>query len=333
MSEKEEKLEPKSDTPNLSIVVPTFNEAETLTALVDKIGDVVAAAPALGEYEVILVDDGSTDESWTTMVAIAESRSQIRAVRLRRNFGKATALSIGIDEARGSVIITMDADFQDDPIDIPYFVEKINEGYDVVSGWKKTRKDPFSKIIPSRFFNFVTNKASGIELKDFNCGFKAYRSEVFDCVSIYGELHRYIPVLAHGFGFKVGEIPILHHPRTHGRSKYGIERFLRGGVDLLTIVAITQYSSRPGHLFGGIGVVLGTTGFLILSYLTFLWFSGGGPIGTRPLLTLGVLLVIISLQFLFFGMLAELVLFRSTKIPSAKLTRERIGFSSSDGLP
>ncbi|MDP6786453.1 MAG: glycosyltransferase family 2 protein [Rhodospirillales bacterium] len=319
----------KTAGPQVSIVVPTFNEAGTLATLVKKIDHALVDA-VNGGYEIIFVDDGSTDESWAEMAAIARSNPRARALRLRRNFGKAAALSVGIDAARGSVIVTMDADLQDDPIDIPRFLEKIADGFDVVSGWKESRKDPLTKTIPSRLFNFITAKASGIRLHDFNCGFKAYRAEVFDHFSLYGELHRYVPVLAHGFGFKVGEMTVIHHSRTHGRSKYGLERFLRGAVDLLTIVAITQYSSRPGHLFGGIGAVLGTVGFLILSYLSILWFVGGGPIGTRPLLTFGVLLMIVSLQFLFFGMLAEMILFRSRRLPPHRLTKESIWLDQAD---
>jgi glycosyltransferase involved in cell wall biosynthesis len=323
-------LNSKTAGSRVSVVVPAFNEAGTLATLVKKI-DHALVDVVDGGYEIVLVDDGSTDESWAEMGAIARTNPRARAIRLRRNFGKAAALSVGIDAARGSVIVTMDADLQDDPIDIPRFLEKIADGFDVVSGWKESRKDPLTKTIPSRLFNFITAKASGIRLHDFNCGFKAYRAEVFDHVSLYGELHRYVPVLAHGFGFKVGEMPVIHHSRVHGRSKYGVERFLRGAVDLLTIVAITQYSSRPGHLFGGIGAALGAVGFLILSYLSILWFAGGGPIGNRPLLTFGVLLAIVSLQFLFFGMLAEMILFRSRRMPPHRLTKESIGLDQADG--
>ncbi|WP_445679176.1 glycosyltransferase family 2 protein [Radicibacter daui] len=290
----------------ISIVVPAKEEAPTLPILVNRIREVCAEA-SLDLAEIVLVDDGSRDNSWQVMKDLAAAGNDVKAIRLRRNFGKATGLMVGIEATTGDIVITMDADLQDDPAELPKFVAMIEAGHDVVSGWKKERHDPVSKTLPSRFFNWITAKASGIPLHDFNCGFKAYRREIFDRVQLYGELHRYVPVLAHSLGYSVGELVVQHHAREHGVSKYGISRFLRGFLDLLTVLMITRYAYRPGHLFGGVGTIFCGLGGIMLVYLTLLKLLAGAEIGGRPLLLLGVMLVIIGIQLLLFGLLAELV--------------------------
>jgi glycosyltransferase involved in cell wall biosynthesis len=222
-------------------------------------------------------------------------------------------LTVGFAEARGAIVITMDADLQDDPQEIPSLLNKLAEGFDLVSGWKYPRRDPLTKTLPSKLFNWATSRLSGVRLHDFNCGFKAYRREVVKEIRFYGDLYRYIPVLAHWQGFRVTEVPVRHHPRQFGQSKYGISRFLRGFFDLITILYLTQYIHRPLHLFGGVGLLSLGTGTMINLYLTVLWFLGERPIGNRPLLTLGVLLMIIGVQFIFFGLLAEMLTSVSNK--------------------
>lgn len=290
-----------------SIVVPVKDEEATLSLLVDGIRG--AFEPLQESVEIIFVDDGSRDRSWPVMRELTEKYpGEVRALKLRRNFGKAIALEAGFRVASGDIIVTMDADLQDDPKEIVRFVQKLDEGYDLVSGWKEKRHDPLSKTLPSRVFNTITAWVSGVKLRDFNCGFKAYRREVIDQLRIYGELHRYIPVLAHDAGFRIGEIPVEHHPRRHGVSKYGFERYVRGFLDLLTILATTRYLQRPGHLFGGLGVAFGAAGMTILGYLSVLWILGLGPIGNRPLFFLGFLLIVVAVQMISLGVVAELLI-------------------------
>jgi len=291
----------------ISFVIPVKDEAGSLEDLCDRIHTVMAG---LTQYriEIVFVDDGSEDASWTIMKSLVNRHPDtVKALRLRRNFGKAFALAAGFEASRGSIIVTMDADLQDDPEEIPSFLAKLEQGYDLVSGWKQNRQDPLSKTLPSKLFNKVTAWLSGVPLHDFNCGYKAYRREVLQNIRIYGELHRYVPVLAHDMGFRIGEIPVRHHPRRHGRSKYGWERYARGFLDLLTVLATTRYRHKPGHLFGGIGLVFGLAGGAILAYLAVLWFSGVRPIGNRPLFFVGILLVILSIQLISVGLLAELM--------------------------
>src|SRR5207247_2576678 len=230
----------------------------------------------------------------------------VRAARLRRNFGESAALSAGFAQADGDVVVTIDGDLQDDPQEIPRLLAKLEEGFDLVSGWKARRRDRLSRRIPSRVFNVVTGWVSGLRLHDMNCGLKAYRAEVVKGLSIYGELHRFIPVLAHYRGYRVAELAVNHRPREHGRSRYGIERYLRGFFDLLTVTFIGRYRTRPLHLFGGLGLTLGFLGVAVLSYLTVLKIEGHA-IGQRPLLILGVLLVVVGLQFFSLGLISELI--------------------------
>lgn len=308
----------------VSVVVPVHDEAETLDELARRVL-AVADDNGLPVVEVLFVDDGSQDDSWARMAALADAVPRVRALRLRRNFGKATALDLGIRDSGGAIVVTMDADLQDDPEELPRLLAALGDDVDLVSGWKKERHDPLGKTLPSRLFNWVTARLSGLQLHDFNCGYKAYRREIFDMVPLYGELHRYIPVLAHAKGFRVSELPVKHHPRAHGRSKYGAERMVKGFLDLLTVVMLTRFAQRPGHLFGGLGLILGAIGAAILLYLTGLKLLTGAEIGGRPLLLLGVMLGIIAVQVTLFGVLGELILSRTRPNPPVSLVRERRG--------
>jgi glycosyltransferase involved in cell wall biosynthesis len=309
----------------LSVVVPARNEEESLPILVARIVEVCAAS-GLALADIVLVDDGSNDRTWEVMSRLAAENAAIQAIRLRRNFGKATALMVGIAASTGEAVVTMDADLQDDPGEIPRFIETLAAGYDLVSGWKKERLDPISKTLPSRLFNSVTARISGVRLNDFNCGFKAYRREIFDTVELYGELHRYVPVLAHALGYRIAEIPVRHHARRFGTSKYGVARFLRGFLDLLTVIMLTRFAYRPGHLFGGLGAIFLAGGGAVLAYLTGLKLFTGASIGGRPLLLFGVMVVIIGLQLVLFGLLAELIISRTQRpVEARKLVRQHLG--------
>jgi glycosyltransferase involved in cell wall biosynthesis len=279
--------------------------------LYEKIAATVGAN-ALGDFEVIFIDDGSTDDSWATLEKLkAAHPEQIVALRFRRNHGKAAALSAGFDQAKGDIIFTMDADLQDEPSEIPHFLAKLNEGYDCISGWKKLRQDPLGRTLPSRFFNAATRIISGVKIHDFNCGFKAYRAEAIHSIELYGELHRYIPVLLAAEGFTTAEVPVEHHRRTHGVSKYGWKRLFKGGLDLITVVVLTRYLKRPGHFFGGFGLLSGMIGFLILAYLSVDKLVFGAGIGHRPLLQLGILLIILGVQLVSTGLIGELINFNN----------------------
>lgn len=288
----------------ISVVIPLYNEKESLEPLYRELTETLEG---LGYgYEIIFVNDGSADGSAAVLSQICAQDSRVRTLHFRRNFGKAAALTEGFKEAKGDIIFTLDADLQDDPKEIPNFLAKLSEGYDLVSGWKFRRLDPVSKTLPSKLFNKVASMTTGVQLHDFNCGFKAYRREVLDNVRIYGELHRYIPALAYGSGFKVAEIKINHRARKFGKSKYGIARFSRGLLDLVTVLFITRYTKKPLHLFGSLGLMLLFIGMAINAYLTVIWLMGEG-IGGRPLLMLGVLLMILGVQFVSHGLLAEMV--------------------------
>jgi len=308
--------------PRVSIVVPVMNEAETIAPLTEQILTANADNGRFELAEICFVDDGSTDATWSAILDAAGRDTRVQGVRLRRNFGKATALQIGVADATGDIIVTMDGDLQDDPAELQRFVEAIDSGLDVVSGWKRNRQDPAGKTLPSKVFNWITARASGIALHDFNCGYKAYRREVFDAVHLYGELHRFVPVLAHAYGFRIGEIEVRHHPRRFGHSKYGARRFLHGLLDLFTVFTVTRYARKPGHFFGAGGLLLGALGVVILAWLSVDWLSGEA-IGRRPLLQLGVLLVLVGVQLLMFGLLAELLISRDRDVAAPALVRER----------
>ena len=288
----------------VSVVVPLFNEEATLAALYEEVR--AALDPKGLAWEIIYVDDGSTDKSHQELVRLHAAHTNVRVVRLRRNFGKAVALSAGFEAAAGEVIVTMDADLQDDPAEIPLLLEKLEEGYDLVSGWKCDRRDPFARRLFSRVYNGTTGIVTGVRLHDMNCGLKIYRAEVLENVRLYGDLHRFVPVLAHHLGFRTAEIPVNHRPRLNGRSRYGLERYARGFFDLLTVAYLGRYRHRPLHFFGGIGMLLGTAGSAILLYLTILKLSGSA-IGGRPLLMLGILLVVVGIQFFSLGLVGEML--------------------------
>ena len=291
----------------LSFVIPVYNEEVTIKPLFERILDVINLAE-IDSYEIIFVDDGSRDRSWIEInELIKKYPHKVKGIRLRRNFGKSSALSAGFKKTRGNIIFTLDADLQDDPAEIPKFLEKLESGYDLVSGWRKHRNDPLSKTLPSKLFNGVTSVLTGVKLHDFNCGLKAYKKEVLDCIKVYGELHRYIPVLAHSLGFKITEVVVEHHSRTKGKSKYGLERYTRGFIDLLTVLVTTYYLHKPGHLFGSLGLLFGVIGMTSLGYLIVLWFMEIRPIGNRPLFLFGILCIILSVQLISLGILAELI--------------------------
>jgi len=303
----------------ISVVVPIHNEERTVALLYDEIQ---AALEPLGrEWEVMYVDDGSADGSFSALTRLHASTSNVRVVRLRRNFGKAAALAAGFAHASGETVITIDGDLQDDASEIPRLLAKLDEGFDLVSGWKTTRRDPTLRRLLSRLFNWTASRVAGIRLHDMNCGLKAYRADVTRGLTLYGELHRFIPVLAHERGFRVAELPVNHRPRQHGRSRYGFERYPRTFLDLLTVSFMGRYRHRPLHLFGGIGLALGFVGFVVLCYLTALKLAGNA-IGHRPLLTLGVLLVVVGMQFFSLGLLGELVTSHHAERDTARETHD-----------
>jgi glycosyltransferase involved in cell wall biosynthesis len=295
---------PASGPRLVSVVVPLLNEEATLAALH---AEVMAALDAAGlAWEIVFVDDGSTDGSYAELVRLHGAFPNVRVVRLRRNLGKAVALAVGFDVAAGDVLVSIDADLQDDPAEIPMLIAKLAEGFDLVTGWKRDRKDPYARRLVSHVYNAATGLATGVRLHDMNCGLKAYRAEVLQEVKLYGERHRFVPVLAHHLGYSVTELPVNHRPRASGKSRFGIERYLRSPFDLLTIVFMGRYRYRPLHLFGGVGLVFGLVGFAILIMLT-IEKIGGASIGRRPLLLLGVLLVVVGVQFLSLGLIGEML--------------------------
>ena len=293
----------KSSFKKLSVIVPLYNEEESLHPLTNEIKKALKSIDIA--FEVVFVDDGSNDNSLNILKEICKQDKRFRYFSFRKNYGKSAALQVGFNNVTGDVVVTMDADLQDDPNEIPNLLRKLEEGYDLVSGWKRKRYDPFIKTYSSRFFNFITGVMSGIKLHDFNCGLKAYRREVTDIVKVYGELHRYIPVLADWEGFKISEIAVQHHPRRYGKTKFGISRFFKGFVDLITVIFATRYVKRPMHFFGFFGAVSFLAGFLINAYLTYDWIMGK-PLSNRPMLFLGMLLIIVGVQLFSVGLLGEM---------------------------
>ena len=295
----------------VSVILPVLDEVESLGVLHRELTEVLQR---LGRpYEILFVDDGSRDGSFQRIEKLRLEDPCVRALQLRRNFGKAAALAVGFREARGGVIVTLDADLQDDPAEIPKLLARLEDGFDLVSGWKHERQDPRSKTWPSRLFNWATGFLTGVRLHDFNSGFKIYRREVVQEIRLYGELHRFIPALAAWRGFEVTEVPVHHRARQYGRSKFGSARLWRGFLDLLTVLFLTRYTRRPLHLFGGLGLIAWTVGFVVNAYLTGIWLSGAQPIGHRPLLAFGVLSMLVGVQFFAVGLLSELVLSYQTR--------------------
>lgn len=302
----------------ISIVLPVFNEAQTLKQLYDQLQTVLKALSV--DYEFIFIDDGSTDGSFEVLQALYWEQAddtEIKLLRFRRNRGKAAALAAGFAHVTGDAVVTMDTDLQDDPTEIPQLLAKLSEGYDLVSGWKFPRRDPLSKRLFSRIFNKATGLLTGVDLHDINCGFKAYRVEVVKGMHLYGELHRYTPILAHQNGYRATEVKVKHHPRRFGRSKYGWERIPRGFFDLLTVLFLTKYLQRPMHFFGVWGLFLTGVGFFINLYLAILWFIKGG-LGFRPLLMFGILLMVLGGQFFSIGLLGEMLTHAISRFGSAK---------------
>lgn len=304
---KESQLQPRVMHSNqtISVIIPLLNEEESLNELTLSLEKVFAQMKC--NYEVIFVDDGSTDKSFLKIREISRRNNKIHCIKLRRNYGKSAALSKGFRAAKGSIIITMDADLQDDPSEIPEMVKILNSGFDLVSGWKKVRYDPFIKKHTSKLFNFVTSKLSGIKLHDFNCGLKAYKKEVIRSLRIYGEMHRYIPALAFMSGFKVTEKPVKHHARKYGVTKFGASRFVNGFLDLLTVVFTNKYIKRPLHFFGSLGIITSLMGFVVTLYLALLKFIENKPLSDRPLFLVGIFLIIVGVQFLSLGLIAEMI--------------------------
>ncbi len=301
-------------SPGLSLVIPVYNEEESLDQLHKEISE-VAERERL-DLEILFIDDGSTDQSWAVIRSIADVYAEVQGIRFRRNFGKAAALAAGFRKARGDLVMTLDADLQDDPSEIPNFLQVIANGKDVVSGWKKVRHDPWHKVGPSRIFNKMVSWLTGVQLHDHNCGMKCYRAEALREVKLYGELHRFIPVLAAARGFKVDEVVIQHRARQFGSSKYGVRRFIRGFLDLLTVKFLTGFGRRPQHFLGSIGLFFFSLGGLGVAYLTLIWllrfFSTElhehlDPLHQRPLLLYSIGALLLGAQSMSVGLLAEMI--------------------------
>lgn len=307
----------------LSIVIPLLNEHESIPELYQSIVREVSVMNCV--YEIIFVDDGSTDGSFDLISKLHENHECVRGIRLRRNFGKSLALNEAFRRANGDIVITMDADLQDDPKEIPKLIDKLNEGYDLVSGWKKIRKDSvISKNIPSKLFNTMVGWGSGLKLHDFNCGLKAYRRAVVEKLHLYGEMHRFVPALVHAQGYRVTEIAVKHHPRKFGESKFGMTRFTHGFFDFMTVIFLMKFLKRPMHFFGGLGSLVSALGIVICAYLTYLWFAGE-IIGHRPLLILGVLLIIVGMQMVTTGLVAEMLNYNNRKHDNSEIVEEWLG--------
>ena len=303
-----------SATPNLSIVVPVYNEAESLRELFRQVSEVCGREGIAAE--LIFVDDGSRDGSWDLIRELASSSDSpaVRGLRFRRNFGKAAALKAGFEAARGELLLMMDADLQDDPAELPRFLARLEEDYDVVNGWKQRRLDPWHKVYPSKVFNWLVSRGTGLKLHDHNCGLKLFRAEVAKELPLYGELHRFIPALAHAQGFRVTELAVNHRPRAHGHSKYGFRRFQRGFLDLMTVMFLTSYGERPHHLLGAVGLACFALGTAGLGYLAVVWvlmhlfgLLPESPIGSRPLMFYSGVLLLLGAQVMSVGLLAELI--------------------------
>lgn len=289
----------------VTVVVPLYNEEDSLVELSVALKKVLDSLKCT--WEVLFIDDGSTDKSYQKLQEINKINSRFKCLKFKRNYGKSSALQEGFKAAKGDYVITMDADLQDDPEEIPALIAKLNEGYDLVSGWKKVRHDPFIKKHTSKIFNGVTSKMVGLKLHDYNCGLKGYVRDVVKNVKVYGEMHRYIPALAHLSGFKVTEIAVTHHERKYGKTKYGLSRFFNGLFDLITVLFTTKYIKRPLHLFGFIGVLSFLAGTGILLYLTILKFVEATPISGRPLFFVGILMAIVGVQFFSIGLIGEMI--------------------------
>ncbi len=320
--------------PELSVVVPIYNEAESISDLLAAITDAVTATQL--DYEIVCVDDGSTDGSTGILTQIASQRGDLKAVILRRNYGQTPAMAAGFEHARGKVIITLDGDLQNDPADIPLLLAKLDEGYDLVSGWRQNRQDgALTRLLPSKIANWLIGRVTGVKIHDYGCSLKAYRAELVADMNLYGELHRFLPALAYIEGARITEIPVRHHARRYGKSKYGLGRTIRVVMDLFTVFFMKKFLTRPMHVFGFLGLISLTLGILMGVYLTVLKLVLQQSIGDRPLLILSVLLVITGAQLFCFGLLAELLMrtyHESQKRPIYRV-REVIGTVASHQSP
>lgn len=308
--------------PYLSFVIPANNEEGSVTRLYREIVKVVKRLRL--SYEIIFVDDGSDDSTHEILLRLHKKDRLVRVIRLRGRFGKSIALSVGFGRALGDTIITMDADLQDDPEEIPNFLKKLDEGYDLVSGWKKKRFDPITKTLPSKLGNLLTRLLTGVTLHDLNCGYKAYRKDVVKNLNLYGELYKFIPILARTQKFKVAEIPVKHRRRGYGKSKYGWERNIKGVLDLITVVFLAGYVRRPGHFFGGVGLISFLVGFTIGLYIAYLRITTGSIQYRQPLLFLGVLLMLMGIQFITTGLLAEMIVYSGQKPDYSSYIKESV---------
>lgn len=312
---------------SLSFVIPAKNEEASIEPLYKEIVD--AANKTTKNFEIIFVDDGSIDSTFEKMHKIHNRDKRVKIIKLRGNWGKSAALQVGFDHARGDIIFTMDADLQDDPREIPSFLEKIDEGYDLVSGWKKKRNDPqVQKVLPSRAVNFLARVLTGTPIHDTNCGFKAYRREVIESLNLYGELYRFIPVIAYKQNFRVGEVIVQHRRRVYGKTKFGWERGVKGILDLLTIVFLTGFTRRPGHFFGTLGLSCFFGGFMIGLYITYLKLTTGSIQARYPLLFLSLLLMIIGIQLISTGLLAEMIIYAKQKFDYSSSIKQTVGFNT-----
>jgi glycosyltransferase involved in cell wall biosynthesis len=323
----------------LSVVITAYNESPSIAALYQQLAEVGNAHGYA--LDVILVDDGSTDETWNEILRLAADHTDVRGIRLRRNFGKAAALAEGFAASRGDLVITMDADLQDDPAEIPKFLAKMDEGVDVVSGWKRRRRDPATRVLASRVFNWLVRLITRVPLHDHNCGFKCCRREILAEIPLYGELHRFIPVLASSLGYRVDEVEINHRPRAFGKSKYGFARIPKGLLDLVTVQFLTSFRHRPQHLLGTIGLIGFAVGGFGLLFLTSWWFLSRSDLvdlqpihlHTRPIFYLALTAMVLGSQFMAVGFLAELIvaMLRKEGEPKSQiLVAERAGFDEAD---
>lgn len=308
---------------SISFVIPAKNEENSVSILYNEIIKIVKKITS--KYEIIFIDDGSTDNTYPQLKKLQHKNKKVKIIKFRGNFGKSAALQAGFNQVKGDIIFTLDADLQDDPKEISVFLRKLEDGYDLVSGWKKQRNDPsISKVIPSRIVNFLTRKLTGLNIHDTNCGFKAYRREVIENLNLYGELYRFIPVIAAKQNFKVGEVVVNHRSRKYGKTKFGWERGIKGILDLLTIVFLTGYLRRPGHFFGTLGLFAFFLGFLIGIYISYLRLTTGTIQYRQPLLFLGMLLMIIGIQLISAGLLGEMITFWRQKDNTDKIVDKRL---------
>ena len=312
---------PHIESPDATIVLPVFEEEESIPELARQIKTVCDESGI--SFEAWMVDDGSRDQTWTAIERLHDEDSRFGGLRFRRNYGKSAALAVGFQHARGRYVITMDADLQDDPAEIPRLIAELEKGFDLVSGWKKRRHDPLSKRIPSRIYNIVTRGISGIDLHDFNCGLKAYRREVVESVHVYGELHRYIPLLAKWEGYdRIAELVVRHRPRRYGTTKFGLERWVKGFLDLISVVFLTRFAARPMHFFGTFGTLAFLAGFVLSLWISIDKIVFGNPIGDRPLLLLGVLMIIVGVQMFTTGLIGEMMIKREMERTSSYRVNE-----------